>query len=502
MMGYQEAPQGKLFYHNINLEERVRANHPLRQINRVIDFDFVYREVGGKYGTNGNVSVPPPVILKLMLLLVFYNVRSERELMDTLSERLDWLWFLGLDLDSEVPDHSVLSKARRRWGVEVFKGFFERLVWQCVEAGLVDGKRIFMDSSLVDADASKSSVVDRQSLKRHLNKQYEELEGRLEEKVEEEEQENHATDEGKGVVNKRYVSTTDPDASLVSRGETKLRYQIHRAVDGRSEVITATDATPGGVNEAHLMISLLESHRVNTGISADTVVADSKYGTIDNYLKLSDRGVRGHISDMSLASQKRRAQEGIFSDQLFSYDSESDTYECPAGEKLTRRSLHLHRNSIDYKASRKACAGCHLREQCTRSQAGRTIKRHLRQNELDLMREIAQSKSSKRDIWTRQHLMERSFAQGKRYGFDRARWRRLWRVKVQEYLTATIQNIQILMRHGGRLPRAMALLMNEPLMNEPLMIHQRFIAYFSDFLAGRMFDEQKVNFALAASLYR
>ncbi len=45
MMGYQEAPQGKLFYHNINLEERVRANHPLRQINRVIDFDFVYQGV-------------------------------------------------------------------------------------------------------------------------------------------------------------------------------------------------------------------------------------------------------------------------------------------------------------------------------------------------------------------------------------------------------------------------------------------------------------------------
>lgn len=67
-----------------------------------------------KYGDNGNVSVPPPVILKLMLLLVFYNVRSERELMATLPERLDWLWFLGYDLDSEIPDHSVLSQGARR----------------------------------------------------------------------------------------------------------------------------------------------------------------------------------------------------------------------------------------------------------------------------------------------------------------------------------------------------------------------------------------------------
>ena len=70
----------------------------------------MYAEVADQYGIKGNASVPPPVILKLMLLLVLYNVRSERELMQTLPERLDWLWFLGYDLDSELPHHSVLSK--------------------------------------------------------------------------------------------------------------------------------------------------------------------------------------------------------------------------------------------------------------------------------------------------------------------------------------------------------------------------------------------------------
>ena len=74
------------------------------------------------------MSVPPPVILKMMLLLIFYNVRSERELLATIPERLDWLWFLGFDLDSEIPNHSVLSKARTRWGAEAFKLFFERIV--------------------------------------------------------------------------------------------------------------------------------------------------------------------------------------------------------------------------------------------------------------------------------------------------------------------------------------------------------------------------------------
>ena len=182
MMGYQDPPQGKLFYTSINLEKRIRVDHPLRMIDEFIDFDFIYKEVEDNYGLNGNVSVPPPVILKLMLLLVFYNVRSERELIYTLPERLDWLWFLGYDLDTEIPDHSVLSKARKRWGVEVFKGFFERVVWQCVEAGLVDGSKIFIDSSLVDDNASNNSVIDTLSLKSQLNEKYKQLESRLEER--------------------------------------------------------------------------------------------------------------------------------------------------------------------------------------------------------------------------------------------------------------------------------------------------------------------------------
>ena len=88
MMGMQQSAQSRLFYIGINIDKRVRSNHPLRRVKELIDFDFAYNEVKDRYGINGNVSVPPPVILKLMLLLILYNVRSERELMDTLPERI------------------------------------------------------------------------------------------------------------------------------------------------------------------------------------------------------------------------------------------------------------------------------------------------------------------------------------------------------------------------------------------------------------------------------
>jgi transposase len=441
MMGYQQ-PQNSLFHIGINIDERVRANHPLRRVRQLIDFDFSYEEVKEHYGINGNVSVPPPVILKLMLLLVFYNVRSERELMDTVPERMDWLWFLGYDLDSSIPNHSVLSKARKKWGTEIFQNFFERIVMQCVEAGLVNGSKIFVDSSLVDANASNNSVIDTKNLKHQLHKNYKKLEARLEDK--EESADTSRTYEKK---NNRYISSTDPDAAIVNRGKPKLSYQVHRAVDGNSEIITATETAAGDINEAHLMIPLLEQHKMTTGLTADTVVADSKYGTIENYLACHDRGLQAHIPDLGAIAAKRAAASKLYGEAHFRYDSERDVYHCPAGNMLKPKSLHMSRQSRDYAAPKKVCAACYLREQCTQNKSGRTLKRHLRQSDLDEMREASRSAKAKRDIKTRQHLMERSFARSTRYDFDRARWRGLWRMRIQEYLTCAIQNIQVLINN-------------------------------------------------------
>ena len=85
---------------------------------------------------------------------------------------------------------------------------------------------------------------------------------------------------------------------------------------------------------------------------------------------------------------------------------------------------------------------------------GRTIKRHERQEILDGVRSRAQSRRARRDIKVRQHFMERSFAQGKRYGLKRARWRGRWRVQIQDYLIAIVQNIELLINHARPNPRA------------------------------------------------
>lgn len=192
------------------------------------------------------------------------------------------------------------------------------------------------------------------------------------------------------------------------------------------------------------MASLIEEHETNTGNHVETAVADSQYGTKENFLFCSDKGIKAHIPALKHLNENTK---GIFSEDRFTYDTERDTVICPAGKQLKRRTLHAHTQNIEYAASKKDCRLCSLKPQCTRSKGVRTIQRHVRQEELNHMFTIAKTWQAKGDIKIRQNLMERSYARSKRFGFDRSRWRGLWKVAIQEYLISAIQNIQALIRY-------------------------------------------------------
>ncbi len=113
-------PQKELFTYGVDLDRRVHADHPLRRLAAMIDFTFARAAVAHTYGGNGHESVDPAVLLKLMFLLFHENVRGERELVRRLPERLVWLWFVDYNHDDAVPNHSVSSKARTRWGGALF----------------------------------------------------------------------------------------------------------------------------------------------------------------------------------------------------------------------------------------------------------------------------------------------------------------------------------------------------------------------------------------------
>lgn len=317
MMGQQKSER-ELFNYAVNLEKRVRSDHPLRRVAALIDFKFVREKVARCYGPKGNVSVDPEVIMKMMFLLFFDDVPSERELMKVIAERLDYLWFLGYGLDDEIPDHSVLSKARARWGKKVFESLFVRAIGQCVEAGLVDGGKLHVDASLVDADAAKESVIKgAPELIAALKRAYAATESKLSETT---------TPEGYEAINDRMMSKTDPDAALVRRGSeaSRPRYHHHRVIDDRKGVITAVETTPGSIAENKKLLGLIEQHEANTARQAETIVADHKYGTQENYVACAERGLVSHMGDASKGQNNHR-DESIFPESAFTYDGASDT---------------------------------------------------------------------------------------------------------------------------------------------------------------------------------
>ncbi len=247
-MGIQQK-QGELWAKAVDLGSRVPEGHLLRQIDRLLDLSFIREKVAHLFGKNGNVSVDPVVIMRMMILLFVDNLRSERELMRQIPLRIDYLWFLGYGLDDEVPDHSVLSKARKRWGKTIFDELFGRVVLQCIEAELVGSEKVHIDSSLIRADASLASVVKT-------------LVGEEMEKLEELADKEEAPRPKHKPINTRYRSTTDPDSRVVRHdgGKSKPCFKNHRVIDDRAGVTTAVATTHGVENDGSKLMDMLDQH--------------------------------------------------------------------------------------------------------------------------------------------------------------------------------------------------------------------------------------------------
>ena len=442
-MGRSQHLEPKLFYHNISLEQRVPKDHPLRRIKQLVDFNFIRLRVADLYGNRGNVSVDPAVILKLMFLLFFENVKSERQLMAQLPLRLDWLWFCDYDLDEQTPHHSVISKARRRWGPEVFDEFFLHILQHCVDAGLVDGETIHIDSSMIKADAG----IDK--LRPQLRVVTEALCQKLDEPTAAEDSDTAGTDLACSPPLNQRVSPADPDARLGKKySQTTLGYKDHRAVDDRCGIITATVTTPANEHDGKLFRQVLEAHEANTSSLVGTAVADKIYGMIENYKYLHAKGVKACISHQKYGSKRA----GKFSHDQFWYDRNCDCYICPAGQQLF---LYDHKGANGqrrrYRAKRSVCASCSFFEQCVSSKTwGRQVSRNVDAEYVEWADGCFSRYQRKRLQGRRMHKAEGSFADASNnHGFGRARWRGLWKMQIQNLMIAAIQNLRKLLRWVG-----------------------------------------------------
>jgi len=475
---------------DLSLEELVPEDHFYRRLEARLDLSFVRELVGPLYANGGRPSVDPVVFFKLQLIMFFEDIRSERQLMGVVSDRLSLRWYLGYDLFEPLPDHSSLTRIRERYGLLVFRRFFERIVEECIEAGLVWGEELFFDATKVEANASMESRVPRFAAEAHLDGLFGD-EGAPETEAGDETSEPYAesdldalptaSDRGlraknakrddwisregepdRTIVRNGYrrksdyeLSPTDPDASLMQhkRGATRLGYHAHYVVDGgKARVILNVLVTPADVTENQPMLDLLWRTVFRWGAQVRRVTGDSTYGTKENIAGVEKASIRAYVS---MADFEGRSP--YYGSSRFVYDAEQDLYRCPQGEPL-RLYTHSYTERLSrYRADPEICNACPLKPECTPGDSGRVLMRSFDEELLERVRAYRQTEPYEKALRKRRAWVEPMFAEAKEWhGMRKFRLRRLWRVNVEALVTAAVQNIKRLLDFRGMGPRRLA----------------------------------------------
>jgi transposase len=495
MMGKKERRFAPLI--NVSLEELVPADHFYRHLERSLDLSFVRKFVQESYAGQGRPSIDPVVFFKLQLVMFFEGIRSERQLMRHAADRLSVLWYLGYDLNEALPDHSSLTKIRNPYGVDVFRRFFEAIVEQCQQEGLVWGKELYFDGTKVAANAGKESLKPRFYVEAHLDNLFGEASEEVAQRAQQEslpekragtdahEQEERAAPaqlptllsseeqellaqqnaqrhdwiaelgaQDRSVTGRTYqrladlqVSTTDPDATLMlTKNGSDLGYHTHYVVDGgKARIILNVLVTPSEVMDNQPMLDLLWRTRFRWKLWPRQVTGDKKYGTEDNLVAIEDQGIRAYIP---IPDMDHRTE--FFSADQFHYEAERDIYLCPAGKELHFDRPHSTERSRRYRARAKDCNHCPLKAKCTTSKQGRSLCRSVDEACLDRVRAYQSTEAYKKALRKRSVWVEPLFAEAKDWhGMRRFRLRRLWRVNSEALMIATGQNLKRLLKKRG-----------------------------------------------------
>jgi transposase len=489
MMGTKIRSFSPLPY-DLSLEDLVPRDHFYRRLQARLDLSFVRELVAPLYAGGGRPSVDPVVFFKLQLVMFFEDIRSERQLMGMVSDRLSLRWYLGYDLFEPLPDHSSLTRIRERYGLIVFRRFFERIVQECVEAGLVWGEELFLDATKVEAKASMESRIPRFAAQAHLGGLFgdEEMpetevgdgtsgpsaERELDALPAASDRGLRAKNEGRGdwiskdgkpertIVRGGYrrksdyeVSPTDPDAALMQhkRGASRMGYHAHYVVDGgKARVILNVLVTPADVTENQPMLDLLWRTIFRWGARVRRVSGDAKYGTKEIVAAVEKAAIRAYVSMVDF--EKKSPYYGA---SRFVYDAERDLYRCPQGASLRLYTHSYTERLTRYRAKAETCNTCPSKPECTPGESGRVLMRSFDEEFLERVRAYRGSTPYEKALRKRRVWVEPMFGEAKEWhGMRRFRLRKLWRVNAEAMVIATGQNIKRLLAFSGRGPRKLA----------------------------------------------
>ena len=354
------------FFVNFRLSERIPPDNFYKRLKETLDLDYLRPLTAKHYGKEGQKSIDPAVFFKLMLVGYLENICSDRKIIEQCSLRLDILYFLGYDIDEPLPWHSTLSRTRKLLGEEVFLSFFRDILRMCVEKGMVDGKTQAVDSAFIKANASMSSLAEKELAERSKN-YFDKITA---DESASDESASEKSDEGKkppSNYNERYSSRTDPDARASQKKGKPLALN-HRgvvSVDAKSHVICGATVDYADKRDSDTIENITGqtiSNLRENGLSVEEVLADTNYSSGEAYRYLEGKGIAAFIP---VCGSYKARRDG------FSYDGEADCYICGKGVKLAFKGITKLKGRKTtgraYCSSARDCRNCPSREQCCKN---------------------------------------------------------------------------------------------------------------------------------------
>lgn len=384
------------------LESLIPEDHRLRKLNQVLDLEFIHDAVRSCYcQDNGRPSIDPEVIIRLFLIQAIEGIPHVRELMREVQVNLAYRWFIGYELDEELPDHSTLSKALDRLGDSVFNELFERSITQCKRSNLIEGRVLHVDATTIRADIDCNRV-------------------------------------GKD-------DSSDQDARFgrFPDGTKQPGYKQQTVVDDDSRVVLEVSVDPANVNEGGDLSSVVNRAADRLDSTPEVVCADSAYASGKNAAACDEQGIR--LVSPPAKTRNHHSHEQ-FTIEQFEYDDYRDLFICPAGKVLSKVSRKENkRGRWKYRASVRDCRSCSLKSQCTRTSA-RCLSVTGYHGALVRLRRDSRSAEFKALYRRRAPVVEGIFAEGKQWhGLGRA-WRRgISNMRIQCLLISTVLNYKRLM---------------------------------------------------------
>ena len=483
MLGESQRKEPMFYY--VRMEEMIPATHLLRLVDKHIDLNFIRDKVKHLYSHTGRPSIDPEILLRMLLIGYLYGITSERRLCEEVKMHIGYRWFVGLNLEDKIPDHSTFSKNRHERFSEsdVFQKIFDEIINQCIAKGLLTGKHLTVDSTYIQANASFKSlepiVVDMNS------KEYIEQIGK--ENPVEDEQNSRPWEPGEDyphrgqkISNGTHRSKTDPDARLSRksfRGATDLYHAATYVMDNGSRIIVGADAgKPDLRTDSEKAISQIRRIKWNHKILPESLGADKGYATGEFINNLINENIEPHIP---IFEYQRHNHKGIYTREAFTYEEAKDIYICPEGKELRYWGIHKHSRQHVYRARTKDCTACMKKHECTRDRA-RSVGFHIYDESIKKAKELNKTKEYRISQRMRKRI-EELFGEAKEFmGLRVAKFRTLKLLKEQILMTATAQNIKrmvkLLSRKG---PRKEAVAAIQPINRLLLEGIQTFFAWLS-----------------------